>query len=172
MASTMSTDAETRAAEREAFARKWLRFIVVWTIVVGIILWWSGFLLTLKSGPWTEMYFQHFPVTMGIPSAMLGAMVICTLFRTTEGQIKFGGLGFHFEGAAGPIVMWVLCFLAQIAAIRFLWAPLGALACGSDLWSPLQETGRPAKVKNIWNKPKTLISVRFSVLDFCSRIRA
>jgi hypothetical protein len=121
MAGTMSTEAEGRAAERRDFAQKWLKFTVAWTIIVGIILWWSGFLLTLKSGPWTEIYFQHFPVTMGIPSAMAGALVICTLFRTTEGQIKFGGLGFHFEGAAGPIVMWVFCFLAQVAAIRLLW---------------------------------------------------
>lgn len=121
MASETSTKTETRVAVLRDFAQKWLKFTVVWTIIAGIALWWSGLLLTLKSGPWTEIYFQHFPATMGIPSAMVGALVICTLFRTTEGQIKFGGLGFHFEGAAGPIVMWVLCFLAQIAAIRFIW---------------------------------------------------
>jgi hypothetical protein len=127
MTSTKSTETETGAAESRNFAQKWLKFIVVWTIIVGIVLWWSGFLLTLKSGPWTEIYFQHFPVTMGIPSAMIGAFVVCTLFRTTEGQIRFGGLGFHFEGAAGPIVMWILCFLAQIVVIYSLW-PLSGLS--------------------------------------------
>ena len=116
------TQIEAEPEKGQRFARKWVRFVTVWTIIVGIGLWWSGFLLTLKSGRWTEIYFQHFPVTMGIPSAMVGALVICTLFRTTEGQIKFGGFGFHFEGAAGPIVMWVLCFLAQIVAIRILWS--------------------------------------------------
>jgi len=43
------------------------------------------------------------------------------VFRTTEGQIKFDALGFHFEGASGPIVMWVICFLAITLAIKVLW---------------------------------------------------
>jgi hypothetical protein len=86
----------------------------------GIGLWWTCFFLTWP-GEWVNIYFNHFPVTMGIPCAMLGAVIICTLFRTIEGRIKFGGLGFTFEGAAGPIVMWVLCFLAFVTSVRVLW---------------------------------------------------
>ncbi len=111
----------TSTPDRSKFAGIWLKFIVVWTVAAGLVLWWAGFFLTINSGPWVQIYFNHFPATMGIPSAMIGAVVICTLFRTTDGRIKFGGLGFTFERAAGPIVMWVLCFLVQIAAIRLLW---------------------------------------------------
>ena len=34
---------------------------------------------------------------------------------------KFSFLGFEFEGASGPVVLWVLCFLAQMFGIWLLW---------------------------------------------------
>ena len=111
---------DVTTTDRNRFVQWCLKFLVLWTIVVGIGLWWTCFFLTWP-GEWVNIYFNHFPVTMGIPCAMLGAVIICTLFRTIEGRIKFGGLGFTFDGAAGPIVMWVLCFLAFVTSVRVLW---------------------------------------------------
>lgn len=111
---------DVTSTDRSRFVQWCLKFLVAWTIIVGIGFWWWCFFLTWP-GEWVNIFFNHFPVTMGIPAAMLGAVIICTLFRTIDGHIKLGGLGLTFEGAAGPIVMWVLCFLAFVTSVRVLW---------------------------------------------------
>ncbi|WP_431203000.1 hypothetical protein ACQ86E_29700 [Bradyrhizobium betae] len=80
------------------------------------------FILAEWSNPnWTSVSFNHFAATVGLPSAAAGAFIIVALFRTTEGQIKFEGLGFKFEGASGPIIMRVICFLSIAGAIKLVW---------------------------------------------------
>jgi hypothetical protein len=80
------------------------------------------FLLTEWANPnWNKVAFNHFPATVGLPAAAAAAFAIVGVFRTTEGQIKFEIPGFKFEGAAGPIMMWIMCFLAIAAAIRLTW---------------------------------------------------
>ena len=64
---------------------------------------------------------DHARVIVGLPVAGLFSLGVIALFRTTEGTIKFEALGFKFEGASGPIVMWVICFLAISGSIRLLW---------------------------------------------------
>jgi hypothetical protein len=70
---------------------------------------------------WPHMIEEHFAVVMGLPAAAAGAFILVTLLRQTSGPIEFEGLGFKFRGAAGPIVMWLLCFLGMAGAIKLLW---------------------------------------------------
>ncbi len=74
-----------------------------------------------NTAAWSKVEFGHFAATIGLPLSAVGAFVVCTLLRTAEGKIRFSAPGFKFEGASGPIVMWVFCFLAIAAAIRLLW---------------------------------------------------
>lgn len=67
-----------------------------------------------------EIALNHFAATVGLPSAALAALCVVFLESTT-GRIEFEGLGFKFKGASGPIVLWVVCFLAIAAAIKLLW---------------------------------------------------
>lgn len=76
-----------------------------------LIQWWIG----------GTLISEHFTALVGLPAAFGAAFVVVALFRTVEGRIVFSALGFKFEGASGPIVMWVLCFLAIVAAIKALW---------------------------------------------------
>jgi hypothetical protein len=117
-------DDNVTTAGNSDFAQRWVKFIVIWNIIIAIGLWWTCFFLTWP-GELVPIYFTHFPVTVGIPCAMTGAFIICALFRTIDGRIKFGGLGFTLEGAAGPIIMWVICFSSFVISIRVLW-PLTA----------------------------------------------
>ena len=64
---------------------------------------------------------DHIQVTVGLPSAAAAAFIVVSLFKTTDGKIKFSGLGFTFEGASGPILMWVICFSVISLAIKALW---------------------------------------------------
>ena len=63
---------------------------------------------------------DNFRVIIGLPVAGIFSAVIIVLFRTTEGTIRFKAFGFTFEGASGPIIMWVICFLAIVGSIRLL----------------------------------------------------
>lgn len=97
------------------------KIIAVGSVVGATLLFivWIG--TTWNRGPWIKLVFDHFRAIIGLPAAAAAAFAIVSLFRTTEGQIKFSGLGLTFEGASGPIVLWIICFLAIAAAIRALW---------------------------------------------------
>lgn len=69
----------------------------------------------------TDLVLQNFPVIIGLPFAFLGAFIIVALFRQTEGTIEFKALGIELKGAAGQIILWLLCFLSIAAAIALLW---------------------------------------------------
>jgi hypothetical protein len=68
-----------------------------------------------------ELAKQHFAAAIGLPCAALAALLLVTILEINAGRIEFKALGLEFKGAAGPIVMWVLCFLAIAGAIRLLW---------------------------------------------------
>jgi hypothetical protein len=61
------------------------------------------------------------PVTIGVPFCGAMAMFVVLLLRATQGPVEFEAAGMKFRGASGPIVMWVLCFIAAIAATKLLW---------------------------------------------------
>lgn len=117
MAETDKSDDDVSASDYEN-----LTFIIA---VFGVLAAFGLFFFLLISEwsnrAWSEIVFGHFQATIGLPAAALAAFVVVALFRTTEGKIKFSGLSFHFEGASGPIVMWVMCFLATITGIKLLW---------------------------------------------------
>lgn len=60
-------------------------------------------------------------VTFGIPLAGFVAYCLVTLLKIGSGPIEFEVLGFKFRGSSGPIVLWVLCFLAITLAMKMLW---------------------------------------------------
>jgi len=64
---------------------------------------------------------QHFAATVGGPCSAFAALLIVLLLRYTAGPIEMKGLGFEFKGAAGPVILWLFCFLAMVSGIRMLW---------------------------------------------------
>jgi hypothetical protein len=70
---------------------------------------------------WEEVLRDHFASIMGLPGAAAVAFTIVVFLRQTEGPIEFEGLGFKFKGAAGQVILWIACFLAIAAAIKWTW---------------------------------------------------
>lgn len=65
----------------------------------------------------------HYPALVCLPIATFVALVIVVLLEARYDDVKmdlFNGL-FKFEGAAGPIILWVVCFLSIVMAIKLLW---------------------------------------------------
>jgi len=69
----------------------------------------------------SEVVRQHFAAVIGLPASAILALWIVTLLRSQSGPIEFETAGFKFRGASGPVILWVLCFLAIAVAVRLLW---------------------------------------------------
>jgi hypothetical protein len=64
---------------------------------------------------------DHYVFFVGVPTSAIVAYVLVSVLEHTRGEIEFETVGFKFKGASGPIVLWVLVFLALIIAIRVTW---------------------------------------------------
>jgi hypothetical protein len=113
---------------RRIFAWVFLVGTLVVCIVVVIFVIKAGFFSYGQEGPLLGMSPQladflrpHFPATVGVPFAAAVSLLIILVLRETTGKLEFEALGFKFRGASGPVVLWVLCFLALTLGIKLLW---------------------------------------------------
>lgn len=68
-----------------------------------------------------ELLRNHYAAIIGLPAAAAGAFVLITLFRQVSGDIRVELWGLKLEGAAGPLMFWVICFLVIALAIKMVW---------------------------------------------------
>ena len=68
-----------------------------------------------------EIVRDHFAAIAGVPLAALISLMVVGIFGAQFGDIAFKALGVEFHGASGPVVLWILAFLAQVVGIRALW---------------------------------------------------
>jgi hypothetical protein len=83
----------------------------------------SGFLAyhSLAGGFIVRLTEKQFGAMIMVPLAAIMALCVVMILEWTAGEIEFKGLSFEFKGASGPIVLWVFCFLACVAAMRLFW---------------------------------------------------
>lgn len=76
---------------------------------------WSG-------GALEEMVKHHYRVVVGMPLMAMTSLLLVCIFHAAAGPIEFETpFGFKFRGASGPIVLFVMCYLAFAATLRLLW---------------------------------------------------
>lgn len=105
----------------------WLRQrrIVAWgvalilAIFLGIFL--TIWLLGFRDAWKTQLITEHFAAVIGLPAAAIAASCVVFAFRQADGPIQLEVLGLRLKGAAGPVVLWTLCFLGIAIAIKMLW---------------------------------------------------
>lgn len=68
-----------------------------------------------------QLGFDHFRVMVLLPAAGLFAFLVVAIFESSAGNVRFELWGLKLEGAAGPILMWIICFLAICLGIGTLW---------------------------------------------------
>lgn len=107
-----------------------LRKAISWIIVasVSIFALFSLFFLVragFKGNSFGNFYFstlqEHFRVVVGLPMAAVAALFVVLVLRSTSGPIELEVLNLKFKGASGPIIFWLLCFMAITFAIKYLW---------------------------------------------------
>ena len=115
------TNLESTLAEIE-LPPSWVRVVVVLLLAITLLLTPLGIVFLLyQSGDLIVLVKDHAQAMVGIPWAGGAAFIVVMVLRTSFGPINFKVLGTEYKGASGPIVMWVLCFLVEVSAIKVLW---------------------------------------------------
>jgi hypothetical protein len=128
----MNTEQETVPREtRQNYIsqkNKRARFIVNWLFLLGAglySLFHVGFVIwqTIHQPDWLlALVKQHFAVLIGLPFAAFGALGLVLLLESHYNQeLEFEAVGFQFQGASGPIILWVVCFLSIALCMKLLW---------------------------------------------------
>lgn len=73
-------------------------------------------------GALTPLVTSHAAAFIGIPWSGGASFSVVLVCRASFGNVKFAAAKWlTFDGASGPIVLWVLCFLAHVMGIYMLW---------------------------------------------------
>ena len=68
-----------------------------------------------------QIMYEHLLAIVGVPGAIISAFVLVNVLEQVSGPVKFSGLGFKFEGASGPLIMWVIVFCSLVVGLKMLW---------------------------------------------------
>ncbi len=99
--------------------------------LLGVLLW-AGFFFGLiafqvlygdeQPKTWLLQTVQQYPAaTIGIGISAITAFFVVAVLELTAGSVQFEVIGFKFQGAAGQVVLWMLCFLSIVFAMVILW---------------------------------------------------
>jgi hypothetical protein len=131
---------ENAADADEDAALSAARRVAAWLLVAGIfVLGTLAFALIIymsrRQADFYAISVRHFLVVVGLPLAALASIFVVLLFRVVAGgQISVSLLGLKFEGASGPVIMWVICFLAIVLAFYMLWDKTYTGPVGSTIY--------------------------------------
>lgn len=104
-----------------ATPRRILLWVLVLSLPIAFALALVGFIVLLPDTTKIEIATKNFAALVGLPVAAVFALLLVLGLQQASGPIKFEGLGFKFEGSAGQVVLWAVCFLVMAGAIKLLW---------------------------------------------------
>jgi hypothetical protein len=132
------SSAQRRAVRRRGGLRLKPKDLLAWTIAVGssvvLVAGICAFLIDLYHADFSRleaglafegglvMLPPLVQIALVLGWAAVPATVLILLFNASRGRIEFSALGVKFKGPAGPIVLWVVTFLATGAFVLALSA--------------------------------------------------
>ena len=105
--------------------KRWLRGMILVGFALFFVLFFAFMIFSILLDPESfviQKIEAHFAGTIGIAFAALAALFVVLLLQYSVGHIRFKGLGFEFEGASAPTILWLFCFLGVVAGMRMLWS--------------------------------------------------
>lgn len=100
----------------------WVRIAITLTLSITLLI--TPLLIVVLlyvNGKLIDLAIEHAAAIIGVPWAGGAAFTVVLVLRSSFGSVNFKIFGTEFEGASGPIVMWVFCFLVEVVAISVLW---------------------------------------------------
>jgi hypothetical protein len=110
-----------------------IRRVFSWVIVTGaavfsvlsiVLLVRAGFRKELHASLYFSVMRDHFVAVVGLPMAAVAALFIVLVLRSTDGPLEFEALGVKLRGGSGPVVLWLVCFLGIVVALKLTWPEL------------------------------------------------
>jgi len=81
----------------------------------------------------TRILLRNYPTFFILPYGAFFAYFLVVTLEHSRGPIEAELMGLKFKGAAGPIVFWLLIFLALLLALKLLWIqPPGDFVCSPE----------------------------------------
>jgi hypothetical protein len=124
-------DMETRNQDRTPILGTQTRTIVAGIALSGMVLLATyGFLFVIAQSIWPgnpaenwllSVLHQQYAAALGVPMSAAAALCIVLLLETVAGPIEIETPWLKFRGAAAPVIVWMLCFLAMIFGLSWLW---------------------------------------------------
>jgi hypothetical protein len=115
------TESGPHLTPRQERSMSWVVFSLVVLILFGLMGAWLIVVVTSFKDATGPFVLQHYAVIVGLPVAGVFSFIVVYLFKQTSGPVEFEAFTLKFKGAAGPVILWILCFLAMAAAIKTLW---------------------------------------------------
>jgi len=113
-----------------------LRSTATWGVIIGTALWtmfFFGYIIIGALFPkwipdswFLRLVTEHPGGTIGVAIAAVSAFsVVAVLDVLSRDPLEIKFFGFELKGAAGPVLLWVICFLAMVAGGNALWDKKG-----------------------------------------------
>ena len=99
---------------------------MTWGIIVGFAIFAAILFVALVAAIWSKwdeflrQLAPHLVSITGLAGMGVAALFLVAGFENVYGPIKFSGPGFNFEGASGPLVLWVIAFLSMVGGARLV----------------------------------------------------
>lgn len=100
-------------------ATKWVA--IGGSIVLGIAYIYGLISALIGNAEIKKILYEHLLAVLGVPGAIIISLVLITILEQVSGKIKMKGFGIEFEGASGPIILWVIVFMAIVSSLHMLW---------------------------------------------------
>jgi hypothetical protein len=119
-----------------------LKSMATWGVVLGTAVWTAFFFSFLVASAlfptvvpeswFLRMIREHPGGTLGLAISAISAFsVVAILDVLSRDPIEIKLPGFELKGAAGPVVLWVVCFLAIVAGGEALWNNPGVMVAST-----------------------------------------
>ena len=109
-------------AQREDMLKLVMSWIAVFLVLIAAVVAFGYLILVgISKDVWLTLAREQFPLVIGLPGSAAIALFVVLVLRISSGPMKIEFGKMKFEGAAAPIVFWLVCFLALATMVKLLW---------------------------------------------------
>jgi hypothetical protein len=91
--------------------------LIVGVVVYAVMLFRSWLVVTF---PFREEIKANPGYLVGLPCSAVAAFGIVSMLEISAGKLEFKAFNLDFTGPAGPVTLWVLCYLTLVGSIRMV----------------------------------------------------
>ena len=115
----VTTKASTN--NEDSYKRFWSKILLFTFFVIGLVI--SGYVLVwgTQEGLLMGLAETQFSAIIGVPVLVALSLFVVLVLRISTGPMKIEIGKLKFQGAAAPIIFWLLCFLAISTVFKMLW---------------------------------------------------